>query len=38
MASNKSKNYKPDLDTVSEGGSASSAVSGKKNIFNFRGY
>jgi hypothetical protein len=37
MASNKSKNYKPELNTVSEGGSTS-ATSAKKNIFNFRGY
>jgi len=39
MASNK-KNYKPELDTVSEGKSATSAstLSVKKNIFNFRGY
>jgi len=40
MASNKSKNFKPELDAVSEGGSATSAsaASIKKNIFNFRGY
>jgi hypothetical protein len=40
MASNKNKNYKPELGTVSEGVSATSAsaTSAKKNIFNFRGY
>ena len=39
MASNK-KNYKPELDTVSEGKTSASntSVSVKKNIFNFRGY